>query len=533
MRVICHIDLDAFYVQVERVLQRVPLGPTEPCAVVQYNEFAGGGIIALSYEAKRLGVKRNMRGDEARRLVPEIKLVTVPVAHEKADLTVYRDAGTTVFELLDRQGAVCERTSIDEAYVDISDLAAELAAHGAADPPTDEDLTGCHVLGVEDAAVPSWVRRYTDGSVGPNNGDETDEHRETLLAAGAVVAARLRALVRRETRYTMSAGVAENKLLAKHASGMHKPYAQTVVRPAAVPSLMASIDLTNLNGLGGKKGEAMKQAHEGISKVADLQRFTREQLARDFPGISPHSSFISWLYDACRGVCHKPVERRLYMDSVSCFFLLVPSVAPCRSLLLHPSPQRPLSSTCDKHCQIECICMLIWALAGSVFGCIVLHDCNAWTFAFWACSHHTRLHRLQVGNSKTFRGPAMLSTLADVRKYLGLLSEEVWDRLQTYKSRYGVRPSHASVYFSQGSSQVTRKGEVVSVSGGEGKSASRSFPLAAELTSADDLARRVIAAAETCVAHFIAIGTFALEMWCCCACAFYCEHVSLTAWSQR
>ena len=54
MRVICHIDLDAFYVQVERVLQRVPLGPNEPCAVVQYNEFAGGGIIALSYEAKRL-----------------------------------------------------------------------------------------------------------------------------------------------------------------------------------------------------------------------------------------------------------------------------------------------------------------------------------------------------------------------------------------------------------------------------------------------------------------------------------------------
>lgn len=38
MRVICHIDLDAFYVQVERTLQRVPLGPTEPCAVVQYSE---------------------------------------------------------------------------------------------------------------------------------------------------------------------------------------------------------------------------------------------------------------------------------------------------------------------------------------------------------------------------------------------------------------------------------------------------------------------------------------------------------------
>lgn len=96
----------------------------------------------------------------------------------------------------------------------------------------------------------------------------------------------------------------------------------------------------------------------------------------------------------------------------------------------------------------------------------------------------------------------MLTTLEDVRKYLELLSEEVWDRLQTYKTRYGVRPSHASVYISQGSSQVPRKGEVVSVAGGEGRSASRSFPLAAELTSPQDLAGRAIATAESYVAAF-------------------------------
>lgn len=32
-------------------------------------------------------------------------------------------------------------------------------------------------------------------------------------------------------RFTLSAGIAQNKLLAKHASGMHKPFQQTVVRP--------------------------------------------------------------------------------------------------------------------------------------------------------------------------------------------------------------------------------------------------------------------------------------------------------------
>lgn len=71
-----------------------------------------------------------------------------------------------------------------------------------------------------------------------------------------------------------------------------------------------SLQITELNGLGGKKGEDLKRTHQ-LEFVADLQRFSREQLAREFPSGNSQSSFVSWLYDACRGVCHKPVERRL------------------------------------------------------------------------------------------------------------------------------------------------------------------------------------------------------------------------------
>lgn len=48
---------------------------------------------ARSYEARAAGVKRNMRGDEARRACPDIQLVQVPTAHGKADLTLYRGEG--------------------------------------------------------------------------------------------------------------------------------------------------------------------------------------------------------------------------------------------------------------------------------------------------------------------------------------------------------------------------------------------------------------------------------------------------------
>lgn len=41
-------------------------------------------------------ISRSMRGDEAKKVCPEIHLVQVPVARGKADLSVYRNAGSEV-----------------------------------------------------------------------------------------------------------------------------------------------------------------------------------------------------------------------------------------------------------------------------------------------------------------------------------------------------------------------------------------------------------------------------------------------------
>jgi|APGre2960657404_1045060.scaffolds.fasta_scaffold38869_2 nucleotidyltransferase/DNA polymerase involved in DNA repair len=61
----------------------------------------------------------------------------------------------------------------------------------------------------------------------------------TLPKPGGLIAARLRAGVADRLEYTMSAGVAANKLVAKIGSAMHKPDAQTLVPQRAVPGLMA------------------------------------------------------------------------------------------------------------------------------------------------------------------------------------------------------------------------------------------------------------------------------------------------------
>ena len=54
--------------------------------------------------------------------------------------------------------------------------------------------------------------------------------------------------------------MAHNKILAKFASGMHKPAQQTVVTLEAVPGLLAATPIPKLRQLGGKFGEEIMHA---------------------------------------------------------------------------------------------------------------------------------------------------------------------------------------------------------------------------------------------------------------------------------
>uniref|UniRef100_A0A8B9ULW6 UmuC domain-containing protein n=2 Tax=Anatinae TaxID=2068716 RepID=A0A8B9ULW6_9AVES len=84
-RVVALVDMDCFFMQVEQRFDPQLRG--RPCAVVQYNKWQGGGIIAVSYEARSFGVARGMWASEARALCPELLLARVPEARGKADLS--------------------------------------------------------------------------------------------------------------------------------------------------------------------------------------------------------------------------------------------------------------------------------------------------------------------------------------------------------------------------------------------------------------------------------------------------------------
>ena len=149
LRCILHLDLDCFYAQVES--KRLGLPEDEPLAVQQW-----GGLLAINYAARAFGIKRGMRVEEAKALCPALRTPHVPLvggdggaggggggggsadepdrSQAKVSLERYRTESTKIFALLESLAPELERASIDEAYIDATELAAEEHARVLADP---------------------------------------------------------------------------------------------------------------------------------------------------------------------------------------------------------------------------------------------------------------------------------------------------------------------------------------------------------------------------------------------------------------
>ncbi|KAL0542559.1 hypothetical protein IC582_017627 [Cucumis melo] len=303
VRIIAHVDMDCFYVQVEQ--RKQPYLRGLPTAVVQYNSWKGGGLIAVGYEARKFGVKRSMRGDEAKKVCPQIQLIQVPVAHGKADLKTYRDAGSEVVRVLSKKGR-CERASIDEVYLDLTDAAEAMLVET---PPEsmeaiDVEALKSHVLGLDQEeqsdsqeCVRNWLTKLDS------------DYRDKLLACGTLIVAELRMQVLKETEFTCSAGIAHNKMLAKLASAMNKPAQQTVVPLSCVKGLLDSLPIKKMKQLGGKLGSSL-ESDLGVNTVGDLLKFPEQKLQERY-GINTGT----WLWNIARGISGEEVQCRLLPKS--------------------------------------------------------------------------------------------------------------------------------------------------------------------------------------------------------------------------
>lgn len=229
---VCCLDLDTFFVSVERLLDPSLVG--EP-VVVGGRRGSRGVVTAASYEVRAFGVRSGMSLKEASRLAPP-QAVFLPTRHG-----VYGSYAERVRSVLDRYSPEVRTASIDEFYIDF---------HGS------EEL----------------FRQAPDES-----GDAVIER---------TVREMCRAILD-EIGLPASAGIGGTRIIAKVASGRAKPAGVLLVPVGGERDFLLPLPVRKLPGIGPKSEERM--AADGIHTLADLSRLpngsVRARHARAFSSL--------------------------------------------------------------------------------------------------------------------------------------------------------------------------------------------------------------------------------------------------------
>ncbi|XP_076280998.1 DNA polymerase eta [Lasioglossum baleicum] len=309
-RIIVLIDMDCFFCQVETKLQ--PEYDGKPLAVVQYNQWQSGGIIAVNYEAREYGVTRHMRGEEAKEKCPGLILASVPCLRGKADTSRYRTAGRDVIEVMKKHCSLIERASVDEAYLDITNIVEQRISTNF---PTPEELaiqlSNTFVVGFSEVGKNDEEERSRGlKSWMSNVFKELDDIQAQKLAVAGVIVEDLRADILAKTGFKCSAGIAQNKILAKLACGLHKPNRQTILPPSTVSTLYSTLPVKKVRNLGGKFGDVVIESLN-CNVMGDLLQYSLQYLQKRFD-----EKTGLWLYNIARGIDNEPVTMRLLTKSI-------------------------------------------------------------------------------------------------------------------------------------------------------------------------------------------------------------------------
>ncbi|XP_043094707.1 DNA polymerase iota isoform X2 [Puntigrus tetrazona] len=242
-RVILHFDLDCFYAQVEMI--RNPALRAKPLGIQQ--KYI---IVTCNYVAREHGVNKLMSVTDAVEKCPQLVLV------KGEDLTHYREMSYKVTELLMSHCPLVERLGFDENFMDVTEMVERRLKQTSI---SDLSFIG-HIYKHEPLAV---------------------DEENARLAVGSVIASEMRQAIFRTLGLTGCAGVADNKLLAKLASGTFKPNQQTTLLPRSTAELMSSLaGLIKVPGIGYKTREKLKAL--GLVGVRDLQLCPLPDLAKEF-----------------------------------------------------------------------------------------------------------------------------------------------------------------------------------------------------------------------------------------------------------
>lgn len=210
-RVIMHVDMDAFFASVEVVDN--PKLKGKPVIVGGTTER--GVVSTCSYEARVFGVRSAMPVFMAKARCPDG--IFLPVRYER-----YKEVSNIVFSILHGITPYVEPLSIDEAYLDITDVKKE----------------------------PIEIANFIKNEV------------------------------KKETGLTISVGISYNKFLAKLASDWNKPNGLKIITEDMMPKILFSLPVRDVYGLGQKSAKRLNDI--GVFTIEELYKLPKELLIEFF-----------------------------------------------------------------------------------------------------------------------------------------------------------------------------------------------------------------------------------------------------------
>ncbi len=261
MRIIAHVDMDAFFAAVEERYN--PQFRGKPIVIgADPKEGRGRGVVSTaSYAARKYGIKSAMPISKAWQLADEARRSGEPeTIFLGGQHRLYAEVSERIMTILAAEADVFEEASIDEAYLEF----------GIKD----------HESGIK---ADPWV--------------EAEEW-----------ARKLKASILKVEGLTCSIGIGPNKLVAKIASDFKKPDGLTIVRPERVEGFLDPMPIRAIPGIG-PKGEAFLHA-KGIYTISQLRAVELPRL------IEWQGKWGEDLFRKARGISESEVSNEGELKSV-------------------------------------------------------------------------------------------------------------------------------------------------------------------------------------------------------------------------
>ncbi|MEI7424707.1 MAG: DNA polymerase IV, partial [Candidatus Staskawiczbacteria bacterium] len=221
LRIIAHLDMDAFFASVEEAITPSFKGKPIVVGTEPDNGNARGVVSTANYKAREYGIHSAMPISIAWRLSEEAKkqgkegVIFLPV-----DFELYNKSSRNILQIIKRYSDNIEQGSIDEFYFDLS-----------------------------------FAKTFKKAEV---------------------ICKKIKKEIKEKEKITCSVGIGPNKLIAKIAAGINKPDGMLLIKEKEILNFLNPMNVRALPGVGPKTSEAFYK--QGINTVEDLNKRSQKEL---------------------------------------------------------------------------------------------------------------------------------------------------------------------------------------------------------------------------------------------------------------